>query len=185
MKNENGITLIALMVIIIVLMILVGIVIYNAVSSLNEVADDKAKTELLMIQNAVIQQYSYAKTKNKVLIKVDENDANKPDCFVGSRIAEISVFLSENNFPEEIIDEVENTLNNNMLYYEDFYYSLNVSELNSIGIEKINKNNSNQNKLYIVNYSTGEVFDLLSKEYLKGTKNKIVETKYNFTDEQE
>ena len=62
---ENGITLTALAISIIVIIILASVTAYTAKDEITESKDSKAKAELEMVQHAVLEQYTkYKTTKN-------------------------------------------------------------------------------------------------------------------------
>ena len=80
--------------------------------------------------------------------------------------------------------------------FEEFYYIIDEDDLKELGV---NKEEDNEDIFsYIVNYSTGEVFDIVHKKYINeydstlreenasitgaGNTFKIEEEQYNFTD---
>lgn len=84
--------------------------------------------------------------------------------------------------------------------YEEYYYMLNEDDMNSLSIEKgddsrISNEVTPKNRSYIVNYLTGEIFDVASKKYYKTdiknddlvytqpTQINMVEKYYNFSDD--
>ena len=204
-NNKDGITLIALVITISVLLILLSIVVYNGLSNVKHVVNNKLEIELALVQNAVIQQYTMAKTKGDLNVKVDnsminnmdsnsigikkDDDINRPESFVGTRIYNIDK-LNENGFEDYLINNIDEMIN-----YEDYYYLLTAEDLEEIGIEGTEQYEEGQKPSYIVNYATGEVFDVIKKEYynentnldnekiyLEGTDSKIKEKEYDFTD---
>jgi len=204
-NNKDGITLIALVITISVLLILLSIVVYNGLSNVKHVVNNKLEIELALVQNAVIQQYTMAKTKGDLNVKVDnsminnmdsnsigikkDDDINRPESFVGTRIYNIDK-LNENGFEDYLINNIDEMIN-----YEDYYYLLTAEDLEEIGIEGTEQYEKGQKPSYIVNYATGEVFDVIKKEYynentnldnekiyLEGTDSKIKEKEYDFTD---
>ena len=153
MKNKNGITLIALTITIIVLIIIASISVYSGMNSFHESKERKQISELSMVQQAILQQYQiYRKTGNK-------------DYLVGEPIP-----YNEVKEIEEEFQNIDSSINLKQIEYdistdnpEDFYYLLekkeneieNVDTLKDIGITS----NSEDDIEYIVNYSTGEVFN--------------------------
>lgn len=186
-KKENGITLVALAISVIVLLIIVGITITVGTSTLSEIRDEKNEINLSVIQEVLIQQYTLAKTKgelNKTAAKITQNtplsvDAKRPKEFVGLRLADCS-FLDRNGFFHKK-DYEEN------MCYEDYYYYLTIDDLVDLNIAT----DTSLESMYIVNYSTGEVFDTVNVKYKltdtsvseKGTDYHKNEQIYNFTNE--
>ena len=191
-SKDSGITLVMLVVTIIVLLIIVGITLTFGISNVDRVIDNRTATELSVIEQAVIQQYTLLISENQDGIKATEisedtlleDDTERPLVLIGTRIADISTLIS-NGFEDYLIDYTDKS---NMTY-EEYYYFLDEDDLEAIGIE----NNSEEiaGRSYIVNYSTGEVFDIENKTYytskdsvyLEGTNSKIEGETYNFTDE--
>ena len=65
-SNNKGITLIALVITIVVLLILASIGIGGAITGVDESTDQKLKSELKMVQHAVLQRYTkYSLTKDE------------------------------------------------------------------------------------------------------------------------
>jgi type II secretory pathway pseudopilin PulG len=200
MTKDNGITLISLIVTIIVLMIILSITINYGVSTIYEVSNDKMEAELSLVQEAIMQQYALVKSKNElglVATSISSNtslssDSERPTDLVGTRIADVTTITSKG-----FSTTIDYSSNESNLTYEQYYYSLNESDLQSIGIEKKDSSSSNSTKeiKYIVNYSTGEVFDIENGKYyqtnyqtddpiyLQGTNSKIESTIYDFNDD--
>lgn len=194
-KKDNGITLVILVIVIVVLLIITGITLNFGLSTVNEVTDDRTGTEISMVQQAVIEQYTLLLTENqdgKIATEIVsdvslEDDTDRPSLLIGTRIANNST-LNSYGFDNYIVDY--STTDN--MKYEDYYYFLDKSDLEELGISNNNeKEQETQNRSYIVNYSTGEVFDTTNKKYytskdpiyLDGTNSKINTETYNFTDE--
>jgi len=135
MRKENGITMIALLIII----ILVGIVIFSGIKyaqkymANQEVEDIKAN--MLAIQSIV----THIRNKHTV------DEANTP--FIG-----IYLELENNTTGYNITEKFKNAL---MSIEGANLYILNQDELNSNGIKEITVN---QTEFYVVDYNSGEVF---------------------------
>ena len=81
--------------------------------------------------------------------------------------------------------------------YEQYYYILDENDLRTLGIQKgdVPTDGTSKSRSYIVNYSTGEVFDVANKKYqtdgnvtnesiyLEGTSSSLNSTEYNYIDE--
>lgn len=195
LKKNSGITLTVLIITIVVLLIILGITIKYGLSTIYDVTNDRTGTELSMVQQAVIQQYTLLITKNedgKIATEISsdvilENDTDRPSTLIGTRIADTST-LSSYGF----VQYIEDYTNLADMKYEDYYYFLSENDLEELGIERNNETGEEfQERTYIVNYSTGEVFDTSNKTYytsedpiyLNGTNSKVNTTTYNFTDE--
>lgn len=192
--KNNGVTLVILAIVIIVLMIIVGVSLNSGLSSADEVADDRTGTELSIVEQAVIEQYTLLLTENqdgkiatKILEDVSlEDDIDRPSTLIGTRIANVST-LNSYGFNQYLVDYSDT----DDMKYEDYYYFLDESDLEELGISDNKSDEEIQNHSYIVNYSTGEVFDTKNKKYytskdpiyLDGTNSKINTETYNFTDE--
>ena len=144
LKNEKGITLIALVVTIVVLLILAGITINIGTQSIKDSREDALLSELGMVQNAVLQRKTKADLTTNEAYPGDKIDI----ATVNSVIAEINSQQTEEDI--ELKDNSEGKESN--------YYLLTTSNngLNNLGI-------TNSESEYIVNYETGEVINYTVK----------------------
>ena len=195
-KKNGGVTLLVLAITIIVLLILVGITLNFGLSSVNDVTDDRSRTELAMVEQAIVQQYTLLLTQNqdgKIATEISSNvlledDTDRPETLVGTRIANVST-LNSYGFVQYIVDYI-NTAD---MTYEEYYYLINQSDLEKLGVTYSDANKEHQERSYIVNYSTGEVFDIVNNIYQTtedpiyldraDSNSKIDMETYNFTDE--
>lgn len=141
-NNNNGITLMSLVVIIIIISILTAVSIKLSNFSIDSSKDEAEYATLNIIQQAVEEQYSKAKLVNETNVKISES---KPSIFVGT--------------PIEYTDIASTTINwhsKNYTYYEDYYYRLTPSDLAQLKIK-------NTEDTFIVNYKTGEVYNETKK----------------------
>jgi len=136
-KKESGITMIILVITIIVLTIISGIVIKYSINGISYSKEKQLLADLETVQHAVYEQYEqYRITKDADLIKgVIASDKEK------------SVLTSEGG-KWETTDATGGP--------EDSYYKLTSETLKEIGV----KNSKDE---YIVNYKTGECFNLTQK----------------------
>lgn len=147
LSKENGITLTALAIGVIVIIILASITAYIGKDEITETKDTKAKAELEMVQHAVLEQYvKYKTTKNVDELKGEIISTDEVKNLTG-------------------ITELPDT--SNMTNAE--YRKLDAESLRRIGIKSTDD-------IYIVNYATGEVFNATQKNtsdgsalYLKST----------------
>ena len=168
-KNEKGVTLIALTVTIIILFILAGISIQYGVAETKTIKNKKFESELSIVQEAVMQRYALVKSQNSLGIRANpidedkrlEDDDGRPAGFSGTRLASSSI-LAENGF-EDVEPVVTYNAGADDKKYEEYYYLLDENDLAGLGIKK--GKNKNPERIYIVNYSTGEIFDITNKKY--------------------
>lgn len=149
LKSQKGITLMALVITIIVLLIIAGIGIGEIVGNsgdINQTEDALALSELKKIQQAVLENYiKYKQVGDEALFLgtvVDYNDAEE----------ELRQIIQN----EELKANVEDNTSENK------YYKLVDEQLKKMGLENINNKDE-----YIVNYSTGEVFNITKKKTAK------------------
>ena len=127
-KNESGVTLIALVTTIIIMLILAGITINIGSENITRSADNRMKSELGIVQHAILQRYTKAELTGETL----------PGKVATDRIAEM----------EKIITKKDSETSN--------YYIIDHTNANELGLSNIEYE-------YIVNYKTGEVFNLTKK----------------------
>ncbi len=145
MKNDKGITLIALAVTIIVLIILASVATYSGAESLRNAKEETKLSELRMMQEAVIENY----TKYKV--------AQETSYLVGNPInySDVSTLMNEINAQSnEIIslkgiDYGDIETEGKQPYY---YYELTEADLAKMNLSQVKYT-------YVVNYETGEVIN--------------------------
>lgn len=105
MKNDRGVTLIALIVTIIVLGIILTITLDYGKVNTQKIDNKRKYSELAIVQQAIVQQYAWAKTQGKLgkqAKTIYENvslseDSERPTEFVGTRISD-DVRLEEKGF---------------------------------------------------------------------------------------
>jgi type II secretory pathway pseudopilin PulG len=134
--KDNGITLVALVITIIVLIIIAGVSITGAIRGNQETQEASDFSELNMVQHALLERYTKAQ-----LTKED---------LPGTGV--------EINEVQSIIDEINNLTQNSIeLKGNDVdYKELSEQDLNELGI-------TNENDVFIVNYKTGEVINKTKK----------------------
>lgn len=145
-KNQSGITLLALTITIIVLLIITAVGIGASAGikgNIKKSKDNVAMSELSEVQQAVLEIYiKYNQTKNSENLKG------------------IKISYSE---AQQCLKELDSSLTLKASSYElsnvedgKCYYKLEEMHLNQMGIK-------NSEDTYIVNYSTGEVFNYTGK----------------------
>lgn len=138
MKSNKGITLIALVITMIILLILGGISLTVGNNMIEEAQDKKLTSELNMVQHAILEQYAkYQTTKDTSYIKV------------GNKMELTEVRNIANSMGIELVNIPNN-------YSNKDYYKLDKLSLLKIGIE-------NTEDEYIVNYISGEVINNTKK----------------------
>ena len=177
-KNNSGVTLVALVVTIIVLFIILGITLNYGLSELHDVSNKKMESELGIIQEAIMQRYALVKSSNQLGIvpttKISSNtllanDTGRPSGFIGTRLAN-SNDIANNGFT--VTPECEYSSSSSDIPFEKYYYLLTQSDLITLGVEKgadtaVSDDLTPKERSYIVNYFTGEVFDIANKKYYK------------------
>ena len=152
-KENQGITLIALVITIIVLSILIGITLYSGTGAIRQTQQNKLFTELGMVKHAVMERYyQYTITKDvNLLIGTEATTVQNIAQSMG-----VNLLISS---PVEI---------------EEKYYELSPIQLKEIGI-------INTDDTYIVNYKTGEVINKTEETinslplYIKGSAGTTME----------
>lgn len=129
-RENKGITLVALVITIIVLIIISGISITGTVKNQKEAQENVQITELTMIQHAVLERYIKAQLTKEQL--------------PGAKIDKQQV--------ETIVNEINTTAGTNINLKGTEYFQLNNEDLKKIGI-------TGNEDIYIVNYKTGEVIN--------------------------
>ena len=127
-KNESGITLIALVTTILVILILSAITINLGTQNVAENGDNRLNAELGIVQHAILERYTKASLTGESLpgTLATNDQINKMESVIGSTKKDAS------------------TSN---------YYVINSTNAKDLGITNIEYE-------YIVNYITGEVFNL-------------------------
>lgn len=129
-RKNKGITLIALVITIIILLILAGISISGTIRGQDETEESVQITELNIVQHAILERNTKAKlTKEKL---------------PGTIIEKTEV--------QKIIDEMNAISGENINLKGIEYKELNKEDLKNLGIDE-------EGDIFIVNYSTGEVIN--------------------------
>ena len=149
-KNNSGITLISLAIVIIIMIILIGVSLVFSYKPVNYSTDESYYSTLNIMQQAVIEQYEKAKMLNLTKIEISEE---KPSIFIGTPIEYDNI--------EVYIGNTIDWESKNYVYYEDYYYRLTPEDLLQLNIK-------NTNDTFVVNYKTGEVYN----ETVQVTSNK-------------
>lgn len=142
-KEEKGITIVSLVITIIVLLIISLISVNIGIKSINSSKDSKTTSELIMVQHAVLEQYTkYKTTKDSVYLvgnKITKEEATRFATDMGVTLV---------NIPDT--------------YSNKDYYMLDKASLTTIGI----KDSADE---YVVNYVSGEVMNITKNKLIKGT----------------
>lgn len=136
-KKQKGITMISLVITVIVLIIISGIGITMGIDAIKSSKDNKLTSELMMVQHAVLEQYTkYQTTKDSTYL-------------VGNKLTLEEINKIAEDFNITLVDIPQKYLNKE-------YYRLDKASLLQIGIE-------NTDDEYIVNYVSGEVINITQK----------------------
>lgn len=159
-KNEKGITLVALILTIIITIMIAGITINLGLDSINSTRDRKLQSELEMVGQATITEYS----KAIELGYIKEGTNEIPKNFIGNPTSTPSALPSG----EWALSNTE------AVGYKSYF------ELNPKALEKLDILNSDHT--YIINYYTGEVFNQTKQKassgetlYIKMNTGKVAE----------
>ena len=147
-NNEKGITLLALVITIVVLIILASITVNIGKEGIKESKEDAMLSELAMVQNAILQR----KTKADL---TQENYPGETIATAGINLEEVIEEINDNRASGE--EEISKKDSDNNHYY---FLSTENGGLEALGI-------TNSEDAYIVNYETGEVINYTTK--LTGT----------------
>ncbi|MBR6033320.1 MAG: hypothetical protein IKP28_00975 [Clostridia bacterium] len=135
-KENAGVTLVALIITMIVMIIIAGTSIYIGINDIDNSQDSMAKAELEEVKNIIGQRYlNYIKTKNKAY-------------FAGTKLSSSEVSAVESKIGRLLIP-IPNTFDED----ERAYYRLTPNDLVTIGIE-------DSLNTYVVNYITGETINI-------------------------
>lgn len=133
-RRNNGITLIALVITIILLLIISGISITGTITDQKQAEANTQITELNIIQHAILERYTKSQlTKEKL---------------PGTMLEKAEV--------QSVIDEIKSKTGENITLKGTEYNQLNKSDLENLGI-------TGEEDTYIVNYKTGEVINKTQK----------------------
>ena len=149
LKQNKAITLVSLVITIVILLILAGVGTYSAISSLTKTEDSKLKSELNMVQHAILETY----TKYIETSKVIKND----DILVGTKLNDANIktyyIVKSNGKYYFKYDNEENKIELKDTNISNYYYLTTEEEFKKLGI-------TNNTDKYIVNYITGEVMNI-------------------------
>lgn len=143
MKNNKGITMISLVIVVLIMILLASVTAYEANGLVSIARVQSVTTNLLLIQAKV-------RIINEKIVFESEED-KKSQLYVGTKLLEGDRAL-ETMRDKEIV--TNDDINNNS------YYLLSKEDLIDMGLESINSEDG-----YVVNYTTEEVI------YIKGVKN--------------
>lgn len=143
-KHDKGITMVALVITIIVLLILASVSIIGATASKNEAKENIALSELQMVQHAALERYT------KVTL-TGEKYPGTVYTTIEQVKSDVSSIASEITFDTKT-DKEGNTN----------YYLVAPSELAELGI-------TNTEDTYIINYTRGEVINKTKQKTTEGT----------------
>lgn len=144
-RKNKGITIISLTITIILLLIIASITVSIGMNSLKDSKENLKLSELNIVQQAVLENYTKYKTTNND-IYILGNQVSYSD--MQTLISEIN---SKNTTGENITLKVSD-YTSGALDISIYYYELSQEDLEKMGI-------SDTDETYIVNFSTGEVIN--------------------------
>lgn len=137
LRKNKGITMVALVITIIILLILAGISVTGVIRGIDETNESRAISQLEMVQHALLER----KTKA---------DLTKEETLPGT--------TTEYTELQNLINEIntKSSANITLRGNKEDYKELSTADLNELGIEK-------ETDTFIVNYKTGEVINKTQK----------------------
>lgn len=137
LKTKKGISMVTLVVTVVVLVILAGVSLTMGTNAIKTSKDSKLTSELLMVQHAVLEQYTKYQTLRDISVLV----GNKMELTDIQNIAK-DLGITLVSIPDN--------------YSNKDYYRLDKASLLEIGIKDTDDE-------YIVNYVSGEVINITKK----------------------
>lgn len=134
LRKTNGVTLVALIITVILLLIISGISITGTLRGHKETKEASQISELNMIQHAILERYTKAQLTKEEL--------------PGTTITEDDV--------KTIIGEINGITGEDITLKGKEYKELSISDLEKLGV-------TNEEDTFIVNYKTGEVINATKK----------------------
>lgn len=134
LRKTNGVTLVALIITVILLLIISGISITGTLRGHKETKEASQISELNMIQHAILERYTKAQLTKEEL--------------PGTTIRQNDV--------QTIIDEIKDITGEDITLKGTEYKELSISDLEKLGV-------TNEEDTFIVNYKTGEVINATKK----------------------
>lgn len=129
LRKNKGITMVALVITIIILLILAGISVTGVIRGIDETNESRAISQLEMVQHALLERKTKADITKEELEELPGTTVDPTE--LRNLITEIKIELRGN---------------------EEDYKELSTADLNELGIEK-------ETDTFIVNYKTGEVIN--------------------------
>ena len=149
-RKNKGITIIALTITIILLLIIASITISIGLNSLKDSKENLKLSELKMVQQAVLENYTkYKTTNNDIYILGKEKNRTQVSY---SDMQTLINEINSKNSTSEIIELKVSDYTSETLDISMYYYELSQEDLEEMGI-------SNTDEIYIVNFATGEVIN--------------------------
>lgn len=171
-KNESGVTMIALVIMVIIMLILAGVSLYAGGTSMQDIVERQDQSTLNMIQEIVISQYTKAQILEQTGVLLTETEI-QPKMYYGTCINTEDLYNGIKRPTGGSVFPITAEYIGNLKTYDDCYYRLSGTDLKNLGITDSSENNTGVHS-YIVKYSTGEVYDETlaeTKYYLKGNRN--------------
>ena len=142
LKNNKGVTVISLIIVVIILVLLASITVYEANGLIAMTKKQSIATNLLLIQAKV-------RIINEQVV-FEKDETKKQELLVGTKLSEDAQTL--NSLKEKQVIPSDDT--------GEKYYRLSQNDLNNMGLEAIDASDG-----YVVNYETEEII------YIYGVQN--------------
>ncbi len=160
MKEEKGITLIALAITIIVLLIIAGVGIGNIAGTAGSVENTNSQValaELKQVQQIVLETYIKSEQTHNVDYLLEGTEMTY------SEIKEIIMDKYDKSLDAEYTEDYYNGLEADKKYYKLSYF-----DLNNLGLTCDESKKEDKKYHYMVNYSTGEVYNITTTKTEEG-----------------
>ncbi len=154
-KEEKAITLVALTVTIIILLILASVGL-SGLNSITETEDSKLSSELKMVQHVILEAYTKYITTSKVI--PDES------ILVGTKLNDSNIStnnIQNSNGKYYFKYDGDNKIELKDTNISNYYLVSTEQDFKKLGI-------SNTKEKYVVNYTTGEVMNILRLKNSEG-----------------
>ena len=145
LKSKNGVTLLALVLTVVIILILAGIGTYSGMSSLTKSEDSRLSSELLMVQHAILEAY----TKYIVTNKVVQNE----NALAGEILTGNESYIEKSDGKYYFKYDGENKIELKDSNISNYYLISTEDEFQKLGMTNTTDN-------YVVNYKTGEVMNV-------------------------
>lgn len=153
-KNNQGISLITLVITIIVMIILTSIFVSTGLSSLNEVKDSEIKNEMYNLKQAVVNRFtSYQKNDGNVTLIGTYAKSVWPDSDECIDKVIPTLEYDDTDTSEDKIAKAEKVSNSIKADYDEYVMIVKSGDMEKLGLDSVSEKN-----VYVVDYLMGAVY---------------------------